>query len=219
MPGLPAYRRRLIFLLATLAAVLLGSIAPATASAVKAIPGKTTPGDNGNVKIHAVGTFFLDHRNVPHVCEFYLDAFDFDTVQKVDWYIEQQPPTGRTKVRTGSLTLTNGAGTSAVMSLPAGHYKLVWTFNGEHGAAKFKVFWSDCAAIASPSPGTTVLSGGGTTVGTVNASGKIIAPNGAVVGQSLAATGATLTPWLASGVALLLGGSWLMRRSRGRHQH
>jgi hypothetical protein len=215
MPGVRAYRRRLIFLLAALAAVLLSSLAPAAASAAKKIPG-----DNGDVKIHAVGTSFLDHRNVPHVCRFYLDAFGFDSGQQVTWHIDQQPPTGHALVASGSLTLPNGKGTSAVMSLPAGHYKLVWQFNGEHGAAKHKVFWSDCAAVASPSPGSTGMTGGGTPIGSVNGSGgsgKAVAPNGSVA--SLAATGVTLTPWLASGVGLLLAGGWLTRRTRGRRMH
>lgn len=214
MPAVRAYRRRLIFLLTALAAVLLSSLAPAAASAAKKIPG-----DNGDVKIHAVGTFFLDHRNVPHVCKFYLDAFNFDPGQQVTWSIDQQPPTGRAAVTSGTLTLVNGNGTSAVMSLPAGHYKLVWTFVGEHGKKKSKVFWSDCAAVASPPPGSTVMTGGGTTIGTVNSSGKVVAPNGSVVGLSLAQTGGTLAPWLASGVGLLLAGGWLMRRTRGRRMH
>jgi hypothetical protein len=224
VPGLRAYRRRLILPLAALAAALLGSIAPASASAVQ-----TIPGDHGEVKIHPVGTFFVDHRHVPHVCEFYLDAVDFDHVQQVGWSIEQQPPTGHATVATGSLVLKHGKGTSAVMSLPAGHYKLVWTLDrehGEHDKAKFEVFWSDCTATASPSPSTsasaspstTMMSGGGTTAGPVTSSGRTVAPGGKVVGQSLAETGVTLTPWLASGAALLLGGGWLMRRTRGRRQ-
>ena len=214
MPGFRSCRRRLTFLLAALAAVLLCSIAPAAASAAK-----TTPGDNGDVKIHAVGTSFLDHRNQPHVCQFDLDAFNFDTVQLVSWTISQQPPTGRATAASGTLTLTNGMGHTAVMSLPAGHYKLTWTFTGEHGRAKFKVFWSDCAAIASPPPGTIVVSGGGTTIGTVNSAGQIVAPNGKVVGLSLAETGSSVAPWLASGAGLLLAGGLLVRRTRGRRGH
>lgn len=200
-----------MFLFAALAAILLGSFAPAAASSVKWVPG-----DNGDVKIHAVGTFFYDHRHQPHVCKFYLDAFDFDTVQQVSWSIDQQPPTGHAVVKTGSITLTNGIGMSAVMSLPAGHYKLVWKFNDEHGRAKFKVFWSDCAAVVSPPPGTVVMTGGGTTVGTVNSAGKIVPPATAVVGLSLAQTGVTVTPWVASGAGLLLGGVLLVLVPRVR---
>src|SRR5205085_7115345 len=136
-----------------------------------------------------------DHRNVPHVCRFYLDAFNFDTVQQVSWHIYQQPPTGHALVKSGTLTLANGKGTSAVMSLPAGHYKLTWTFKGEHGRAKFKVFWSTCGVPVSPSPSSTATTGGGTmtgggTTGKGNGSGQGIGPNGTVVGPSLAETGA-----------------------------
>lgn len=202
-------RRRFTFLLAALATTLLGLVATAPASAAK-----TIPGDNGDVKIHAVGTFFDDQRDQPHVCQFYLDAFNFDPVQHITWFIEQQPPTGRADVRSGSMTLTNGAGTSAVMGLPAGHYKLVWNFSGEHGEAKFKVFWSDCAAVASPPPGSVVMTGGGTTIGTVNSAGQIISPSGTVVTPSLAETGVALGPWAATGTGLLLGGGLLMRLRR-----
>jgi hypothetical protein len=209
-------RRRLTFLLAALVTTLLSFVAVAPASVAKSV---AAPGDNGDVKIHSVGTFFTDERDEPHVCRFYLDAFNFDTVQQVSWVISQQPPTGHAEVKSGSMTLTNGAGTSAVMSLPAGHYKLVWNFTGEHGAAKFKVFWSDCAAIASPPPGSVVMTGGGTIIGTVNTSGQIISPSGAVVTPSLAQTGVSLGPWAAAGTGLLLGGGWLMRRvSRRRTQ-
>jgi hypothetical protein len=209
-------RRRLTFLLAALVTMLLSLVAAAPASVAKSM---SAPGDNGDVKIHSVGTFFTDERDEPHVCRFYLDAFNFDTVQRISWVISQQPPTGHAEVKSGSMTLANGAGTSAVMSLPAGHYKLVWNFTGEHGAAKFKVFWSDCAAIASPPPGSVVMTGGGTMIGTVNTSGQIISPSGAVVTPSLAQTGVSLGPWVAAGSGLLLGGGWLMRRvSRRRTQ-
>ncbi|HEV2343231.1 MAG TPA: hypothetical protein VGS97_04000 [Actinocrinis sp.] len=207
-------RRRLTFLLAALVTTLLGFAAAAPASAAK-----TIPGDNGDVKIHAVGTFFVDHRNQPHVCRFYLDAFNFDPVQQITWLIRQQPPTGHAEVKSGSMTLSNGAGHSVVMSLPAGHYKLVWNFTGEHGEAKFKVFWSDCAAIPSPPPGSVVQTGGGTTIGTVNSSGQAISPSGTVVTPSLAETGVSLGPWAAAGAGLLLAGGLLVRRvSRRRMQ-
>lgn len=224
MSAVGLYRRRLFFPLAAMAAVLLTSLAPAAASSTKKIPG-----DNGDVKIHAVGTSFVDHRNEPHVCRFYLDAFNFDTVQQVSWDIHQQPPTGHALVRSGTLTLMNGKGTSSVLSLPAGHYKLTWTFNGEHGKAKFKVFWSDCGVAGSPSPSSTpTTTGGGTTgggssgggtTGKGSGSGQGTGPNGTAAGPSLAETGATLTPWAASGGGLLLAGGWLMRRARGRRQH
>src|SRR6184192_2111326 len=46
------------------------------------------PGDNGDVKIHKVGTKVPEEENQPHVCHFYLDAFHFDTLQSVHWEID-----------------------------------------------------------------------------------------------------------------------------------
>ena len=48
---------------------------------------KTPPGDNGDVKIHNSTTPVTDERNEPHVCVFYLDAFNFDPAQSVSWRI------------------------------------------------------------------------------------------------------------------------------------
>jgi hypothetical protein len=127
------------------AAVAMLGIALGTAEAVAA-----APGDNGDVKIHNAGTSVDDQRNESHVCVFYLDAFGFDGVQRVDWHIDQQPPTGTARVSQGSITLDqNGHGYTPDMTLPDGHYKLYWTWEGQHGSAKSKVFWVDCA---SPSP-------------------------------------------------------------------
>ncbi|WP_461082634.1 LPXTG cell wall anchor domain-containing protein [Streptomyces deserti] len=107
----------------------------------------TPPGDNGTVKIHDASTDEELRRNEPHVCTFYLDAFGFDGLQEVDWHIDAIPPSenkGET-VKSGSLTLDDkGHGRSEDMSLPDGHYKLYWNFEGEKGSAKHKVFWTDC---------------------------------------------------------------------------
>jgi hypothetical protein len=113
----------------------------------------TTSGDNGTVKIHRSTTPVTDRRNEPHVCVFYLDAFGFDAAQSVSWQIKSWPPTGnRSVVASGALTLdSNGDGHTGNMTLPNGHYKLFWTFAGEHGSAKHKVFWVACPA-PSPSP-------------------------------------------------------------------
>src|SRR3954466_15945494 len=48
------------------------------------------PGDNGDVKIHQVGTLFTDRSNEPKVCDFYLAAFDFDPAEHVTWSIDPQ---------------------------------------------------------------------------------------------------------------------------------
>src|SRR5215475_9313781 len=115
----------------------------------------TAPGDNGDVKIHSVGTSTTDERNEPHVCQFYLDAFNFDSVQSVTWWIEAWAPTGTkgTVVATGTITLdSSGNGSTAEVPLGNGHYKLFWTFAGEKGAAKHKVFWVSCPATPPTSP-------------------------------------------------------------------
>jgi hypothetical protein len=113
------------------------------------------PGDNGNVKIHDTVTPDTDHRNEPHVCKFYLDAFNFDPGEQVSWQIKAWAPTGdnKTVVLKGTLTLGgDGNGRTEDLGLPDGHYKLFWNFVGEHGAAKHKTFWVDCDDDPSPSP-------------------------------------------------------------------
>jgi len=118
----------------------------------------TKGGDNGTVKIHNSTTPVTDPRDEPHVCVFYLDAFGFDPGQSVSWQIESWPPTGdRTVVASGAQALdSTGDGHTGDMTLPNGHYKLFWTFTGEHGFAKQKVFWVACAApTPTPTPTTT----------------------------------------------------------------
>jgi hypothetical protein len=113
-------------------------------------------GDNGTVKIHNSATPVTDPRNEPHVCVFYLDGFGFDPGQSVSWQIKSWPPTGdRSVVASGALALdSSGDGHTGDMTLPNGHYKLFWTFAGEHGFAKQKVFWVSCAP-ATPTPTVT----------------------------------------------------------------
>ncbi|MFF9072268.1 LPXTG cell wall anchor domain-containing protein [Streptomyces sp. NPDC014735] len=136
---------------ATTAALLLAPTAYATA-----------PGDNGTVKIHDAATGEELRKNEPHVCTFYLDAFGFDADQDVDWRIAAWPPTAKVKgeiVKTGSLALdAKGHGRSPDQSLPDGHYKLFWNFDGEHGKAKHKVFWVDCEDKGNPGGGEPVTS-------------------------------------------------------------
>ncbi|MBA2946119.1 LPXTG cell wall anchor domain-containing protein [Streptomyces himalayensis] len=121
----------------------------------------TAPGDNGTVKIHDATTGEELRKNEPHVCTFYLDAFGFDAGQQVDWHIEAWAPTADVKgetVKTGSLTLdAEGHGRTDDLSLPDGHYKLFWNFDGENGSAKHKVFWTDCEDDTEP--GATTPSG------------------------------------------------------------
>ncbi|MFE7110783.1 LPXTG cell wall anchor domain-containing protein [Streptomyces sp. NPDC057575] len=127
-----------------------GTLTAAVAAAIMLAPAAhaTAPGDNGTVKIHDAKTGEELRKNEPHVCTFYLDAFGFDSTQKVDWRIEAWAPTAHVKgetVKSGSLTLdAEGHGRTPDQSLPDGHYKLFWNFDGEHGRAKHKVFWTDC---------------------------------------------------------------------------
>jgi hypothetical protein len=126
---------------------------------------KTAPpsgkGDKGTVKIHRSTTSADDPRNEPKVCTFYLVGSHFDAAQQVSWRILSWPPTGnRTEVLHGALTLgRDGHGRTQDLTLPDGHYKLYWNFNGEHGKAKQKVFWVKCApgrpvpTPAIPTPG------------------------------------------------------------------
>jgi hypothetical protein len=113
--------------------------------------GDPANGDNGDVKVHNSTTAVTDQRNEPHVCVFYLDAFNFDSGQSVSWQIKSWPPTGsRSVVASGALMLgSDGNGHTADMSLQNGHYKLFWNFVGENGFAKQKVFWVTCPGQAT----------------------------------------------------------------------
>lgn len=111
-------------------------------------------GDNGTVKVHNASTSTSDVRNETHVCSFYLDGFFFDSGQVVSWWIDAWPPTGdKNQVLAGAITMNgSGHGYTSDYTLPNGHYKLFWTFAGENGAAKQKVFWVSCP---SPAPSQT----------------------------------------------------------------
>ncbi|RPF34074.1 LPXTG cell wall anchor domain-containing protein [Streptomyces sp. TLI_185] len=193
----------------------------------------TVPGDNGTVKIHDATTGEELKRNEPHVCTFYLDAFGFDAVQQVDWHIEAWAPTADVKgetVKTGAITLdSEGHGRTENLSLPDGHYKLFWNFDGEKGAAKHKVFWTDCedsegggsgstpspsassSASASPSSSSSPSSPGSS-----SSSGSASASPQGGSGGDLAETGNGAPVGLLSGVAaaLVAGGGYLVVRRR-----
>ena len=140
-----------MFALVGLALVLLGA-GPASGQ----VAGQAVAGDNGTVKIHDSATAATDPRNEPHVCVFYLDAFGFDPGQSVSWQIKSWSPTGDgSVVDQGTLTLdSSGDGRTSDQTLPNGHYKLFWTFTGEHGAAKHKAFWVSCPS-STPTPPST----------------------------------------------------------------
>jgi hypothetical protein len=181
-------------------------------SPIQAAFAAPAPGDNGDVKVHRTTTAVSNEMDDPKVCKFYLDAFNFDTVQQVTYSISQQPPTGHKKVLSGSLTLNGGTGHTGTLSLPNGHYKLTWKFNGEKGSAKHKVFMVSCPPVSTPpgggGPGGTPpgagLPGGPSGTGALP-SGSVMAGHGtSTTGPSAAEIGggaALLTA--AAGVFLL----------------
>jgi hypothetical protein len=216
--------------------VLLAPVASATA-----------PGDNGTIKIHDAKTGEELVKNEPHVCTFYLDAFHFDGSQQAAWKIVEMPPTG-TKgelASSGAITLdAEGHGRTADMTLPDGHYKLEWNFDGEHGKAKQKVFWTDCTPASptgtpstspsdapsgspsgtpsgstSPSPGSSQSTSGGgqpsaSTSGTAVAGASTSPSTGSGTG-SLASTGASVVGITGVAALLLAVGAAVRFRRRG----
>ncbi|MFF0292553.1 hypothetical protein ACFYST_01760 [Kitasatospora sp. NPDC004614] len=136
-------------LLALRAGVLAG--AAALPLAAPAVPAFAAPGDNGDVKIHSTGVPFNDPRDESKVCKFYLDAFNFDTVQLISWEIDQQQPAG-TRTLSGTIVLAGGTGHTTNLSVPDGSYKLSWSFVGQTGPTKQKTFTVDCASGDPSSP-------------------------------------------------------------------
>lgn len=211
----------------------LSAVAAAALLSAPAAAHATAPGDNGTVKIHDASTGEELRRNEPHVCEFYLDAFGFDSVQQVSWHIEAWAPTAAVKggtVESGAITLDDeGHGRTADMTLPDGHYKLFWNFEGEKGAAKHKVFWTDCGdeeegggttatPSASASPSATPDESGGEPSASPSAPGEAAAapsPQGGGEGD-LAETGngAPVGLLSAAAAALLGAGGYLVFRRR-----
>ncbi|MEU5888627.1 LPXTG cell wall anchor domain-containing protein [Streptomyces sp. NPDC047461] len=215
-----------------------GALSAVAVAALLAAPSAhaTPPGDNGTVKIHDASTGEELRRNEPHVCTFYLDAFGFDSVQEVDWHIEAWAPTAGVKgetVKSGEITLDGeGHGRTEDLSLPDGHYKLFWNFDGEHGSAKHKVFWTDCedddgnpgdgtatpsasasassSASASPSASASQPAGA---AGTPSASSS---PSAQGTGGDLAETGNGAPVGLLGGIAaaLVAAGGYLVFRRR-----
>jgi LPXTG-motif cell wall-anchored protein len=201
------------------------------APSAHATPIAAGPGDNGTVKIHDASTGEELRRNEPHVCTFYLDAFGFDSVQEVDWHIEAWAPTADVKgetVKSGEITLDGeGHGRTEDLSLPDGHYKLFWNFDGENGSAKHKVFWTDCedtddgkpgdgtatpSAPAEPSASASEPAG---SAGSPSASSSPSAQGGGSEGD-LAETGNGAPVGLLGGVAaaLVAAGGYLVFRRR-----
>lgn len=206
------------------------------APSAHATPHADGPGDNGTVKIHDAGTGEELRKNEPHVCTFYLDAFGFDGVQQVDWHIEAWAPTAATKgetVKSGALALdAEGHGRTDNLSLPDGHYKLFWNFDGEKGAAKHKVFWTDCAdeqeGGSAPSSSASPTSTAGASTSPASPASSPAAGESAEAGASASSSpsaqgggdlaetgsGAPVGALSAAAAALVAAGGYLVFRRR-----
>jgi hypothetical protein len=120
------------------------------------------PGDNGDVKVHDSGTSVDNQRDDPRVCRFYLDGFNFDTVQHITWSIVTQPLVAGGTTLAGSLDLPpSGHGRTPefpdTLGLPDGQYKLTWKLHPT-SPGKQKVFRVDCG---TPTPAPTLIRPGG----------------------------------------------------------
>ncbi|MEV6110288.1 LPXTG cell wall anchor domain-containing protein [Streptomyces sp. NPDC051940] len=179
------------------------------------------PGDNGDIKTHNSTTPQEDNRDEPKVCEFYLDAFNFDGEQKAAWKILSWPPTGdKTEVSNGEITLdAEGNGRTEDMTLEDGHYRVVWNFDGEHGEAKHKMFWVKCED-ESPNPSDTPSNPSESpTEGESANPTSSNSPGSQGGGDDLAETGATVGITSAAGLALVGAGAYLVMRRRNASQH
>ncbi|MGA5197077.1 hypothetical protein [Streptomyces exfoliatus] len=140
---------------ASLATLALGGVALAGAPSAFA-----APGDNGDVKVHNLTTPNSSQVNEPHVvCPFRFAAFNFDGLQSVQYKVFPHPgepgnPDDADAVRSGSISVdANGDGHTGPISLKSGMYKVRWTWVGQQGAAKQKVFRVTCLPINGPTTG------------------------------------------------------------------
>ncbi|MEU9862381.1 hypothetical protein AB0D99_16075 [Streptomyces sp. NPDC047971] len=148
---------------AALVTLALGGSALAGAPAAVA-----APGDNGDVKVHHAGRPGEEPRtaannpvNNPSVCTFYFAAFNFDGLQTINWAITPQPPVDSVTT-SGSITIdAAGHGISPDLTLADGRYKVEWTWEGQQGAEKSKVFRVDCDDSTSPPTNGTGGNGNG----------------------------------------------------------
>lgn len=154
-PPRPTVRRPAV---TATAALVLGLTGAALAGAPAA---HAAPGDNGDVKIHNLGTPFTDQRNEPKVCGFYLDGFNFDNGQNISWSIQTQPLRAGGAALSGTIALPTGTGHTLPLTLPDGQYKLTWNIVGGNGAGKHKVFRVDCPPGGSGGPHGGPNAGGG----------------------------------------------------------
>ncbi|MCX2182568.1 hypothetical protein KV205_18840 [Streptomyces sp. SKN60] len=200
---------------AAVTALALGSAALVAAPTAYAVPG-----DNGDVKVHDSNTLEFDQRDDPKVCKFYLDAFNFDSNQQVRWTIAPQPPKADSPNLSGTLTTdTTGHKRTEDLELPDGMYKLDWTFTGEQGSGKHKVFKVDCPDNGNGGNGNGGNGNGGGNGhghkpphGPVGAGGGGAADTTAPTGDSGFGVASAIAAGLAGTAGLIL-----IRRSRRRN--
>ncbi|MEU9997938.1 hypothetical protein [Streptomyces sp. NPDC050848] len=126
------------------ASLALGAVTLAGAPAAVA-----APGDDGDVKVHHAGpipprTPLDDQSNKPKVCKFYFAAFNFDGLQELDWTVSPQPPVDSVALSGKIAVDAQGKGHTPNLALADGMYKVEWTWEGQQGAKKSKVFRVDC---------------------------------------------------------------------------
>ncbi|MEW2634023.1 hypothetical protein AB0903_20845 [Streptomyces sp. NPDC048389] len=103
------------------------------------------PGDSGDLKIHKAGVPHWDTRDdIKGVCRFSLSAFNFESVELLEWTITPQPPTASGPTLNDSIALIAGRGHTEEYALPDGDYLLTWTIPGPPPETKQKVFTVDC---------------------------------------------------------------------------
>jgi hypothetical protein len=117
------------------------------------------PGNNGTVKIHEGMDHSdppkTDRNNQPHVCDFHIHGFNFDSAESGVWRIYDWPPTGdRSLVASDDWTAdSDGEWMSELFSgWEDGHYRLAWEIpgdgnddkDGDWTADKHKMFWIEC---------------------------------------------------------------------------
>ncbi len=135
---------RVAILAAVMAALVVGPAALAAA-----------PGNNGTVKIHEGGAEpSPEIKNEPHVCTFHMHFYFSDADQAGDWWIDEQPPTGRdASILVGSYESDDyGVASTVEYGLPVGHYKLSWQGRNDQNI-KHKTFWVTCENEAGPIDG------------------------------------------------------------------
>jgi hypothetical protein len=145
---------------AALSLSMLLSVAPALGAANNSNGGgnSSTPagnGTSGNVKVHDAGTGeeTTGTDNEPHVCAFWL-GFTFDApFEAGTWIVVSWAPTGDgSTVASGVYdTAGDGADSSSVIELGAGHYRVEWAAT-DATSSKKKTFWVDAGCDAPDSP-------------------------------------------------------------------